>query len=82
MPARGPRRELWSWARIQVSEGGAQVVWALMCLPLCLAWQMGVDIQRVKLAPVAQVQIPALPFPHPCPGGTAPDLGVPICKMR
>lgn len=45
-----------------VSEGGAQVDWALMCLPLCLAWQMGVDIQRVKLAPVAQVQIPALPF--------------------
>ena len=47
---------------LRVTEGGAQVGWALTCLPLCLAWQMGVDIQRVILAPAAQVQITVLPF--------------------
>ena len=51
-----PGQNLW------MSEGGAQVDWALTCLPLCLTWQMGVDIQRMMLALATQVQIPALPF--------------------
>lgn len=63
------------------NETGAQVNQETVCFHLYLAWQMGIDVQRVTPASGCPGSNPSSAFAHPGPCKAAPDLGVSICKM-